>query len=847
MNNIKIKNQSGMSLVEIVLASTISLFIIAGIVDINSNISQNQVQQNIKTDSFYEQETALNAAKSVLFKTYSNETGKRTEGICKNISIENLRPGINYVEVLLDFSFFESEERWRNYVPSSWTPIDCSQKINISSKYKKCFQMIKENKLYYTVIGLNTINIDAKNLDMLTFPENQKKEDIKKIAFDFNTLIFNHKKEAIRSNKLFIPASHVEYCEVRKQRWFSASRTNSLEKEYYKVYPSGSGLVDSSGDNIYNSTSFEDSKDTLLEFQLLKSGVQAGKIEGENLSVDSRYNVEISCNERVFKCSNSTHREFDDTLDIDMILDYSPNKTYPSTVNADLNLSFSSRNLSSIHIQNSNINSQMNRKNSISVKHGTNNFSFSVENIQNTCNNICSSAKQSLFYRGNFSFNLYRTSGEKKEPLKTTPEVFSSTGEVACTTCYMKSCARLGLGTFGPIQKTNYSDGHPIEPLDGGIPECASQNTSDLKSFSSINKFETSQNNCLSANFKNGKIKLKNALCSTKLPVMCFSFGKFRFARDIKTGIIKKATKLDAPKICFEQGLEILNKNKIIEWLNINDTSLNKYFNVQESELKFINLANQGLFIAPQTNEQVLDTIRNLEKELSSISATFWTAYDKNTSGYSLASLPQIVNLNTRPLIKESSLLFELNSVVNLRTHPNTIENFLITPNSHKAGIVLHNIKHKGVAFINDTQERSISYVCFNKQRGYFISSGVGKKYQDGVLICKNNSAYFYPPQTPLQWSHILLALSSNEYNKPFPDTPQRYYNAAWVAVEPVGTNNTSYTTGLYQLHQELSKLPLEDNNNNTYKSVYDLIKANTDVTQILAAKVNGTPLNEEN
>ncbi len=838
MNNSKIKTQSGMSLVEVILASTISLIVVAGIVNINSNISQNQTQQSSKVESFYEQETALSAAKSILFKTYSKKTGKRTDGICKNISIENIRPGINYVELLLDFSFFEHKEKWSDYLPSNWTSISCSKKLTTNSKYQKCFKMFKQNQLYYTVIGLNPINIDARNITMSVFPQNKKKEDIKKIAFDFNTLIFNDKEEAIRSNKLFVPASNVGYCEIEKQKWFSSPKGSRSEKEYYKVYPSGSGLVDNSGENIYNSTSFERENNTLLEFQLLKPGIQVGKIDGTNLSIDSRYNVEISCNEKTFKCSNSDDsRQFDDTLDIDMILNYNPNRKYPDTINADLNLSFSSKLSSNIRIKDSNINSQMNRQNAISIKNGTNNFSFSIKNIQNTCNNICSSVEQGLFYKGNFSFDLYRTSGRNKESIKDTPEVFSSAGEVACTTCYMKSCARLGLGTFGPVQRTNYSDGHPIEPLDGGIPECASKNQFDIKSFTTVNKLRSSSKNCLSTSFKNRKIELTPNLCSNKLPVMCFSFGKFRFARDIQTGIIKKATKFDAPRICFEQGLEVLNKDKLTEWLNLDEDTLKEYFNIQESELKFINLANQGLFIAPQTNEQILDTTRNSKKEVSLIPTAFWAAYDQNASGYSLASLPQIVNLNTQPSIKESSLFFGLNSEVNLRKHPDTTKNFLITPSSQKAGIILHNIKHKGVTFIDETQEKSISYVCFNKNLGYFISSGVGKKYTDGVLICKNESAYFYPPQTPLQWSHILLNLSSNEYNKPFPDTAQKYYNAAWIAVEPVGGGSTSYTTGSYQLHQELSKLPLEDNNNNIYKSVYDLIKADTNIAEILLTK----------
>ena len=832
MNYVDRKKQLGMSLIEILVASAVSLVVIVGVVDLTSKVSNNQVKQNQGKESFYSQEAALTVAKSILFDVYSSKTSKRTEGLCRNLSVDNARPGINYVELILDFNFFEDNDRWVKKLPSDWKIVECDKKFDTKSRYEKCFKLNNENQAYFLAVGLNLVNIDAKNGKIENFPKNKNKADIKTVAFDFNAIVFNQEKNAVKSNELFVPAADVGYCELKRKRWL-LSKKNTKE-EYYKVYPSGSGLVDDAGKSIYNSTSFAKNKSDLLDFKLLKPSVQVGKLNSENISVDSRYNVEITCNEKKFKCSkNASDRIFDDTLDIDMILSYNPGRVFPDNINSDVSISFSS-NKSSISVKGKDIDSQINKGQFLPLKKGTNNYSVSVENINGTCNKICKSVEKGSFYKGNFSFELYRGLGKKKELLKDKPETFSSHGEIACTTCYMKSCARLGLGTFGPVQRTNYSDGHPIEPLDGNIPECAVQDSKSVKSFSKVNKMSISSESCLSGHFSGGNLVLKKETCSKKLPVMCFTFGKFRLARNIDSGKLIKATKNKSHKICFEQGLEILGREKVEEWLNLKE--LEKYFDVSGNKLKFINLANQGFFTAPQTDEQISDTVRVFRKNLTSLSQKFWIGYDLNASGHTVGSLPLIYNTQDSLDIKESALFFGLNSTVNIESPSNTLKSFSNTIKANKAGILLHNLKHKGVAFVDSEQTKSLSYVCFNEELGFFISTKTGTKYVDGVSVCKRekNNALFYPPQTPLQWSSILLKLNKNEYDKPFPYKADKYHRAAWVAVEPLGGGSTSYNKGKYPLHPELLNLPLEDKSKNRYESVYDLIKSRRTVPGIL-------------
>lgn len=833
MNDFKNKKKEcGLTLIESVIAAAISAIVVAGVVSLVANISKNQVEQNKKNDSRFVQDETLTVAQSVLFDVHSVESGKRTSGICKNIIVQNPRPGIGYVELSLDFSFFENSEVWTSKLPNNLKAIDCNKKINISSTYKKCFKFEKENKNYYTAIGLDAVNMSTRGWALSVLDNNKLQEDIKKIAFDFKSTVFNEKFNIVRADSLFVAASDVGYCDLE----IKATQTpESTEKLYYKVYPSGSGLVDANSENIYNFTSFEKDKSHLLEFKLLKPNVQAGKVDGENLSVDSQYNVEISCNEKKFKCrGDSSNREFDDTLEIDMILYYNPGKSFPYDVNSDLEMSFSSSG-GNIPVSNALLNTQIDEGNNLRLKKGSNNYSLSVSNMNNTCNAICNKNEKGTFYKGVFSFDLYTGNNKNKIFLKKDPEVFSSSGEVACTTCYMKSCARLGLGTFGPIQTTSYSNGHPVEPLDGNIPECSAKKEMSTKSFATVTEMTSVADKCLKGNLLSEKLNLTLDDCSKKLPIMCFSFGKFRLATDINTGKIIHDTKANSNKVCFEQGIEILSLSKVKDWLSMSEDNLSKYFNFYAGDkLKFINLSNQGIFLAPQTNEQLNDTIKDFKDKLLPLSENFWIGYELNDSGYSLSSLPMVYNTNNSPLVKESALFFSENSIVNIKKPKNTLDNFSINSGSNRVGVLLHNLRHKGVTFIDETQSISLPFVCYKKASGYFISSEKSTNYTDGVSICKKDGALFYPPLTPLQWTSSMLKLNENEYNKPFPDQDYKYNRAAWVAVESLTGGDTSYNKDIYNLHPELSKLPLEVSPKKTYTSVYELIKADKSVTELL-------------
>jgi hypothetical protein len=135
---------------------------------------------------------------------------------------------------------------------------------------------------------------------------------------------------------------------------------------------------------------------------------------------------------------------------------------------------------------------------------------------------------------------------------------------VACTSCYMKNCARFGLGTFGPMDKM------PTEPADAGIPECvlhesvASQKTekSDI-SFGASNA-----NKCVALKLKSGDMAGYEYIpsdCSANKKVMCFSYGKHQLAADF-SGVSK--TLIDAPysqgrNICFNTSKEMFNTESL--------------------------------------------------------------------------------------------------------------------------------------------------------------------------------------------------------------------------------------------------------------------------------------------
>ena len=369
---------------------------------------------------------------------------------------------------------------------------------------------------------------------------------------------------------------------------------------------------------------------------------------------------------------------------------------------------------------------------------------------------------------------------------------FAVSDRVGCTSCYMKNCNQFGLGTFGPMENL------PYQPLDAQIPECVvHEPTSVLYNtdpYASSPKEGTPWDKitgCVSARLDNTQDRLifRVESCLNRLPVMCFSFGQYRLARDISSSgrsSLSEVVYRQAANRCFAMGREsIKGQSRLTSYLGQQNVSLP----VRNGMYVFNNLASQGIFLAPQTSEDI-NYFRKwmVQMGVNSSNTWFWVALRKEGKNNLLPRLPLLPdNIDN----EKYALFYGADRKLRYKEITNILPAKSSTDKAYP--ILVHNIKYKGVRLYGAGRSFSNAhYLCRKKTSPHmlFLSSARDGSITGGKSACAAQSGDFSPPLNTYEWVKAMLLLEPNDPLLPFPDPNKTSeIKKAWVAIEAKGSD----------------------------------------------------------
>ncbi len=364
---------------------------------------------------------------------------------------------------------------------------------------------------------------------------------------------------------------------------------------------------------------------------------------------------------------------------------------------------------------------------------------------------------------------------------------------VACTSCYMKSCDRVGLATFGPMNQM------PTEPLDSGTPECVIHETQVVNAHVETPSLGASNaNKCVSIRMNSGDnsgFSYKAEDCSAKKEYVCFNFGKHLVAKNpTKSGELAiSGTHAEGSKVCFNTAKEIIDLESIRENFLQQNFDLSEGGNKNAidflalatgSDIIFNNLAKRGSYFAPiGTNQEV--AMRKFAEKVGTKNdlkrRSFWVGLKTDNLGFVYAPAPEMLDTSSDTW----ALHFDGNG--QLVPKNITVELPTRSDSASKAAVLYNHLRYKGVTFVNDENpsidDKELSFLCRSTTYPYavFLSKEKSKKFEDGYSKCKDESGVFYPPTTTGGWEKAYQLVNASGEYRPFPNS--KNFLPAWVAL----------------------------------------------------------------
>lgn len=234
-----------------------------------------------------------------------------------------------------------------------------------------------------------------------------------------------------------------------------------------------------------------------------------------------------------------------------------------------------------------------------------------------TCRKICNAGNQYnkgsdpiLPYFG-YKINIENTLNADGEEIQT--DYMKAQAPVACTSCYMKSCERIGLGTFGSMKEM------PSEPTDAGIPECVQyEGVAKAKvEKNDINLGSDKANKCIAMKLKSGDMAGYEYVaedCFAEHNVLCFNYGKHQLAEDVgpNGSTLVKAQYNSARNVCFNTSKEIVSTDSLTALFDQQgfDIDGENPDTVTPANLAFANAAKEFMAIGTVTTLDILSALR---------------------------------------------------------------------------------------------------------------------------------------------------------------------------------------------------------------------------------------------
>ncbi|MCB9061242.1 MAG: hypothetical protein H6622_06950 [Halobacteriovoraceae bacterium] len=419
------------------------------------------------------------------------------------------------------------------------------------------------------------------------------------------------------------------------------------------------------------------------------------------------------------------------------------------------------------------------------------------EKMSTFCNSACSSGDGSN-YIPSLSFQM-----ADGTPFNS---IFSSSG-VACTSCYMKSCSRLGLNTFGKMTEM------PSEALDSNIPECSSPGIQSLENFNfqfSPAPLPNGIDKCVMINIATDGSEswtYRNSDCAISRPILCYSAGKFRLARSPETNgstTLLKGSFSQAHDYCFNMGTEVVSKvsisNGFLPMLTTDPrfVELQTNFGSTNSDiLKYVNVAKQGIFLPPNaiSSPEFSEQMTEIVKEALNINETaIWVAFKADSSGGMLAEPPFLPRTNSTDVRNLPYISYKPGGSVDLKLIPRdtVVTGSSIIPGSSAQGYgsIVNGVRHRGVVVHSTPVGKTLqNYLCMSSSGSFRLrqkSDGTPGTWEEGHEVCNSGGYFFAAPNTGAGWVNALLKVNPHDENYPHP-SPDAGAVEAWIGLKIVG------------------------------------------------------------
>lgn len=808
MKKNRIFNSKGYSLSEVVLSIGIAGIVFWGTTHLFTSYSAKE-KETVVEQKWDFHENLHSTVRNGLFNAESETTKRRVNALCKNIKVEPEIPGLAKVLFNANLTKAIGSIKWNNILPSGWVQKKCTlDPSNSSFTNKICFKSTDPN---LGMVRVKVSSIDLSKWGSGSFsPVKKPNNGDKDLYLDVKQIGIRVKVESISSAQVlftsqsFYSAVHLNFCHL-------VGKTPGTPEYEYQVFlsPSATGSKDV-GQSLYNSKTIVSSQPLKISLQN-SAGTQAGKFLGGYIITDSSFNRPLLCTENKYRCrkKSSTPRSFDDEVNIELFAEYQRTSSFPASAQSKFSMYFKEQGLASKYLPASVMNSADGSAfDKVDLATGTQGFNlkFKLPNGSGLCHKVCDSVPApDIRLHVDAKLNAVGNS----QVFHT--EKYVSDVNVGCTVCYMKNCKRYGIGTFGPLEPGPASPiGQPDEPLDANIPECVVEDDpADLQDMKPYSDSQDPKKYCIAGNLKDGQLRLKSMSCSDSLPVMCFKSGGFKLAKNITTGGLLNVSHYKASQACFKQSKEVLKKPPIHQLFSSFGISflISGFYVSDLDRLDYYNVAEQGIFLAPQTTSQIEQARYNVG---SNIDKWFWINLKADSAKRTLSGPLEVVNddgfsdmqsafyFNKEGLPTQKRVFSTYQGLgIDLSGSVRSINGSFRTI---KVGMLVHNIAHKGLYRVNKEQDDKYHFLCKRRVApfDYFISSGNDENYRQGSEKCKDDGGYFYPPVTPLQWVKALHLVQKNEKEQPF---PLKSGPGVWVALEFIG-NKISMIEGLYVFHE---------------------------------------------
>lgn len=807
-----VQSNKGFSIIESLIAVgivAVSILAVGAIVGQYSGMAKTSVAKQelpgINTD-------VLNRTRMVLLDT-KDASNRSTKGICALLEPREIKPGIIPVDLVLTKTA-ATQADWKAAYAPEWS--------------LRGFKTVGRGGVQFTldpVIGKNTLvtssAIDPKSLHVdvvvsvrtmdpedssgvfAMLPSGAQRVDAKKASFmleattRYDKILENGTREAKESlSKDLVSVLDVGSCDIRD----SSGRALVLS-------PAGTGVGDPEGRTIYNNTEFKEVGTNAFEITMSAMEVVQGKYVSGRLSADRTKNVVSACTETRYRCPKTREtRTFRPFINLTANVNYysrnmygyrerariSPKlqfldeqgndilARYGAPVNYTNRAGINYRQHSDKLFYPLNEQGQMDFSAPMTAADGNNRILASVSNVQNMCRDVCSTTNPK-----SVKPELRMSTPDLLDPEKKwVDESGVASMPLHCTMCFIKGCTRMGLETFGPVEEM------PPEPLDAQIPECAAQNEDEgrkILPFAEENVSTSSPSSCVAASVSNGKLIYRTRNCNDTLPVMCFAFGQYTFAKDLGSKNPRTARYDEAQTVCRNLGREshlvevlregIAQQGGSVANLNRIPTSGNRF--------AFLNLAKVGSFVSPQSDSEQGDAVNELRKEFGSqVRSDFWVAL-KMENGAMIADVPRAATSNGED---EQHMLYYSPSGVQTHTIISTTPySFVKSPHdaNDTAYALFNHVKFRGVVPVSKNQMHSMEFLCLRKSnKSFFITSGrASDNFSRGGEACEAQGGLFVAPHSPTAWLQAMLLVDDHGNYFPFPELNGNPSHV-WVAFE---------------------------------------------------------------